>query len=117
MSNHSGDTRYARYNKFSIANEAAKYQLSVSGYSGNAGDSLSGHNGNYFSTYDRDNDNYAEGSCARQYKAGNWYGRCHASNLNGIYHNGEHTSYADGVNWVTFEGYYYSLKTSTMMVR
>lgn len=29
MSNHSGDTRSARYSKFSIANEAANYRLTV----------------------------------------------------------------------------------------
>ena len=36
------NTRYAEYSSFKIENEAAKYKLSVSGYSGNAGDSFGG---------------------------------------------------------------------------
>ena len=35
------NTRHALYSTFSIGNEATKYKLTVSGYSGNAGDSLS----------------------------------------------------------------------------
>ena len=36
------NTRYAEYRSFKIENKAKKYKLSVSGYSGNAGDSLLG---------------------------------------------------------------------------
>ena len=36
------NTRYAEYSSFKIENEAAKYKLSVGGYSGNAGDSFLG---------------------------------------------------------------------------
>ena len=53
----------AEYSTFSISDEAGKYQLSVSGYSGDAGDSLSGGglptwnaNGMMFTTPDSDND-------------------------------------------------------------
>ena len=70
-----------------------------------------------FSTYDSDNDAHELTSCATSYKGGWWYGRCHHSNLNGLYHGGEHTTYADGVNWQRWLGYHYSLKTTEMKLR
>ena len=69
-----------------------------------------------FTTNDNDNDVWSD-SCAQTYKGGWWYVRCHASNLNGLYLNGSHISYADGVNWSTFRGYYYSIKRSDMKVK
>ena len=48
---------YAKYGKFNIGDEQAKYRLEVSSYSGTAGDSLiSEHNKKAFSTKDRDNE-------------------------------------------------------------
>ena len=48
---------YAKYGRFSIADEQAQYRLEVSSYSGTAGDSfIAGHNNMAFSTKDRDND-------------------------------------------------------------
>lgn len=52
-----------------------------------------------------------------RFKGAWWYTACHASNLNGFYHAGEHESYADGVNWRPWHGYYYSLKKTAMMIR
>ena len=69
-----------------------------------------------FSTKDQDSDLYSA-SCAQRYKGAWWYKNCHASNLNGLYLNGQHASHADGVNWNTFRGFHYSLKRTEMKVK
>ena len=112
-----GNSAYAQYTTFSVGDSASKYILSVSGYSGTAGDSLAWHNGQKFSTRDQDNDAHSGGSCAQAYKGGWWYSACHHSNLNGLYHGGAHSSFADGVNWEAWKGHFYSLKLTEMKVR
>jgi ficolin len=79
-------------------------------------DSLSMHNGYAFSTKDRDNDIWSS-NCAVAYKGGWWYHKCYSSNLNGGYLNGQHTSHADGIEWYQFKGHFYSLKTTSMMIK
>ena len=111
-----GNSAYAKYTSFSVGDSASNYILAVSGYSGTAGDSLGGHNGYQFSTRDRENDVWS-GNCAQSFKSGWWYKACHYSNLNGLYHGTSHSSYADGVNWHAWKGYYYSLKFTEMKVR
>ena len=69
-----------------------------------------------FSTKDQDSDLHFA-SCAQLSKGAWWYKDCHASNLNGLYLNGQHASYSDGVNWNTFRGFYYSLKRTEMKVK
>ena len=77
------------------------------------------HNGLEFSTKDKDNDRNSTGSCAIKHHGAWWYGACHAANLNGKYLHGSHTSYSygDGVNWYTWKGYEYSMKTTEMKIR
>ena len=85
-------------------------------FPGNAGDSLSYHNRSPFSTKDRDNDG-SSGNCATTYKGAWWYSGCHYSNLNGLYHRGRHSSYADGVNWHSWKGHHYSVKRAEMKLK
>ena len=85
-------------------------------FPGTAGDSLSGHRGYPFSTKDQDNDIWSS-NCAVRFKGAWWYTNCHASNLNGVYHHGAHSSYADGVNWYRGKGHHYSVKEAEMKIR
>ncbi|XP_041372737.1 techylectin-5A-like [Gigantopelta aegis] len=110
-----GNWVFALYDSFVLESEDNYFQLVLGQYSGDAGDSLSHHSGKNFSTYDRDLDSY-DGNCASSYKGGWWYGACHSSNLNGLYLAGNHTSYANGVDWSAWRGYHYSAKTSVMKI-
>ncbi|KAB7503674.1 Techylectin-5A [Armadillidium nasatum] len=97
------DVRWAKYDYFYISDENGKYKLDIGNYSGNAGDGL-------IMTYITTN-------CAEKYKGGWWYAKCHSSNLNGLPHKGNHSSYADGINWLPFRGYHYSLKYTKLSIR
>ena len=83
---------------------------------GNAGDGLDHHRGRAFSTKDRDNDR-SSSHCSQQFHGAWWYGSCHNSNLNGKYLHGKHSSYADGINWSQWKGYYYSAARAEMKIR
>ncbi|XP_063792366.1 ficolin-2-like isoform X2 [Pseudophryne corroboree] len=99
----------SRLNEFWLGNDNLQKITSL-------GDSMSGLNNMKFSTKDQDNDTY-ENSCSVLYKGGWWYSSCHTANLNGLYHLGEHTSYADGINWYTGKGHHYSFKHVEMKIR
>ncbi|ESO03353.1 hypothetical protein HELRODRAFT_80592, partial [Helobdella robusta] len=106
----------AAYDSFNVGSPASNYTLNIGKYIGTAGDSLAGHNGMQFSTYDRDNDHESY-SCAAYFQGAWWYNRCHLSNLNGRYLSGFYnTSYANGINWKTFRGFYYSLAFTEMRI-
>ncbi|KAM4696031.1 uncharacterized protein WCC33_014756 [Rhinophrynus dorsalis] len=108
---------YATFSNFRIAGEERNYTLSLGSFTGgDAGDSFSGHKNRSFSTKDRDNDS-SSASCAERYKGSWWYSSCHTSNLNGLYLRGNHSSFANGVNWKTGKGYNYSYKVSEMKFR
>ena len=79
-----GSSTYAQYTSFSVGDSASKYTLSVSRYSGTAGDALAWHNGYRFSTRDQDNDG-CSCNCAQHSGGAWWYSYCWASNLNGVY--------------------------------
>ena len=84
---------------------------------GTAGDSLAWHHNMPFSTKDQDNDKKAGFSCAKKHEGAWWYNKCHSSNLNGRYLNGDHSSYANGVNWHRWKGLYYSAKRAEMKTK
>ncbi|KAL9985566.1 hypothetical protein ACROYT_G007987 [Oculina patagonica] len=112
-----GNTAYAEYDMFAVTSERTKYQLSLGTYSGTAGDSLSKHRGQPFTTKDQDNDSHSK-NCASWFKGAWWYhSGCHTSNLNGLYHHGQHSSHADGVNWAHWKGFNYSAKRAEMKIR
>nr|XP_034976199.1 veficolin-1-like isoform X1 [Zootoca vivipara] len=108
---------FALYTNFKVLSENDNYTLTLGSYSsGDMGDSLSVHDNMPFSTRDKDNDNSAS-SCAEVYTGAWWYGDCHHSNLNGLYLKGEHSSYANGINWAAGKGYHYSYKYVDMKIR
>ena len=117
LKNGEGVKKYAEYLSFSIDNESNKYRSSISGYKGNAGDSLSYHNNYNFTTKDSDNDNSSYRNCSEEFKGAWWYNACHYSNLNGFYYNGSHNSFADGIEWKTWTGYHYSLPFTEMKIK
>ncbi|XP_066939780.1 techylectin-5A-like [Macrobrachium rosenbergii] len=111
------NTRWAKYKFFYLHDRSSSYKLEVVEYSGDAGDSFTTHSGAQFSAKDIDNDAHPPESCSVMYKGAWWYKACHASNLNGQYLSGNHTSYADGVNWFAWLGHHYSLKKTEMKIR
>ena len=96
---YNGQSKYARYDRFSIADESSNYKLTVGSYSGTAGDSLTQHNGYPFTTKDRDNDNIGP-NCAVLYTGAWWYYSCHHSNLNGKWKAGDNK----GPRWDALTG-------------
>uniref|UniRef100_A0A8C0Q456 Microfibril-associated glycoprotein 4 n=1 Tax=Canis lupus familiaris TaxID=9615 RepID=A0A8C0Q456_CANLF len=116
------NTASAKYAEFSISPNAVSaeedgYTLYVAGFEdGGAGDSLSYHSGQKFSTFDRDQDLFVQ-NCAALSSGAFWFRSCHFANLNGFYLGGSHLSYANGINWAQWKGFYYSLKRTEMKIR
>ena len=110
-----------------MGSEADGYRLTVDQYSGTAvGDSLSSgslsegvlQNGMKFSTFDRDNDEWDDNSCANKYESGFWFNGCFYASLNHPY---RHSSAVSGVRlgiiWKAFKGEEYSLKFTELKMR
>src|SRR5688572_24068738 len=85
--NKNGTWFHADYDTFSLDSEDDYYAISVSGFSGTAGDSLTNtvvdakwyHNGMNFSTFDA---NRKPGSnCAKMYEGGWWFNNCYLNCL------------------------------------
>uniref|UniRef100_A0A3B5ASA3 Tenascin-like n=1 Tax=Stegastes partitus TaxID=144197 RepID=A0A3B5ASA3_9TELE len=85
-----GESAYAQYDKFTIAEPRTRYKIYIGAYSGTAGDSMTYHQGRPFSTYDNDND-IAVTNCALSYKGAFWYKNCHRVNLMGKYGDTSHS--------------------------
>ncbi|KAM8872494.1 tenascin-like isoform 1-T1 [Synchiropus picturatus] len=108
-----GDSAYAQYDKFTIAEPRTRYKLSIGSYSGTAGDSMFYHQGRPFSTYDNDND-IAVTNCALSYKGAFWYKNCHRVNLMGKYGD---TNHSKGINWFHWKGHETSIQFAEMKLR
>lgn len=117
MEDFEGNKQFSLYSIFSVGSESTGYVLTVSGFKGGAGgDSLFYHNGQRFTTFDKDQDGWS-GNCAVTYCGAFWYNACHYVNVNGEYLWGATSHFAIGVNWYTFKGYHYSLKSISMKIR
>ncbi|XP_044189678.1 tenascin isoform X5 [Thunnus albacares] len=109
----SGESAFAQYDKFTIAEPRTRYKISIGAYSGTAGDSMTYHQGRPFSTYDNDND-IAVTNCALSYKGAFWYKNCHRVNLMGKYGDDSHSK---GINWFHWKGHEHSIEFAEMKIR
>ena len=109
-------TRYAEYSVFKVGSEPEGYKLTVSGYSGNAGDSLSYHANMKFSTKDRDNDSLNHKSCAQMYNSPWWNNACYHSNLNGIFPQQNETP-QNGISWYHLHNEFGGIIFSEMKIK
>ncbi|XP_034473997.1 ficolin-1-like [Drosophila innubila] len=109
-----GNEVFETYEEFAIGNEDRKYVLHTVGKAnGTAGDSLSYHRDMYFSTHDQDND-YFPGNCAVSSTGAWWYNYCQRGQITGRY---KVNTWGNGINWRSFKGMEYSLKSAVMMIR
>ena len=121
MDDFDGNSRFAKYSTFQILNADADYLMIVSGYSGDAGDSLASSDGQPFrvsssQTWWR-NSNFTN---ARELVSAVNRNESHFANLNGLYQIGQNEnqfSLAEGVYWSSWRGTSYSLKFTEMKLR
>lgn len=107
------DTAYAHYTEFFIDSEEKHYGLTLSGYTGTAGDSMRYHNGRPFSTRDKDPDPLGI-HCSKAYMGGWWYKNCYKTNLNGLY---GINSNNQGIVWIDWKGKDSSIPFTEMKFR
>ena len=103
MKDVNGQRWYAKYRRFKVGTTSNNYKLEISGYLGDAGDSLSYHNGMAFTTRDADHDLW-HANCAKRYSGGWWYNECFESALNALYPVGYGGQFGD-MSWQINLGY------------
>ena len=103
MKDINGQKWYAKYKRFKIGTSSTNYQLELSGYLGDAGDSFSYHNGMEFTTKDADHDAWVY-NCATRSKGGWWFKDCFESSLNAPYPVGSGGLYGE-MTWLNNLGY------------
>eukprot|EP00105_Crassostrea_gigas_P010506 XP_011425801.1 PREDICTED: tenascin-R [Crassostrea gigas] len=111
-----GEKAYAVYSSFSVGDEASKYQLQVTGHSGNAGDGMDYNNNRKFSTLDQDNDRWDSVNCATYHRSAWWFNDCTLTNPNGEYADSEKTD-EKYVTWWHWKNSWMSLKSIQLMIR
>ncbi|XP_064545146.1 ficolin-1-like [Drosophila montana] len=115
MEEFNGKTSFARYSRFEIGNEIAKFELKQLGsVTGSAQDKLSKSVQMKFTTFDQDNDSSADQNNAVHYHGAWWYTKdlSGSSNLNGKYFNYETSNY-QGMYWSRDR----TLKSVKMLIR
>ena len=117
MDTFEGESAWARYSSFSVGDAASNYMMTVSGYSGTAGDAMAFQNGMQFTKIDNDNDADSTRNCAVVFRGGWWYKNCHNTNPYGLYLHGANSIHGEGVTWAPYKGQGYSLKTMEMKIR
>ncbi|XP_038067000.1 fibrinogen-like protein 1 [Patiria miniata] len=119
LTSFSNEEEHVHYGDFSISGD--RYALDVDDYdsSGQAGDSLTDSHQRFFTTRDQDNDDSGGLNCAETFKGGWWYKKCKAlgSNLNGLYYSSPSVGEYFGIQWVSWKGETYSLKSCEMKMR
>ncbi|CAC5423683.1 Fibrinogen-like protein 1,Ficolin-1,Ficolin-2 [Mytilus coruscus] len=109
------DNRTANYSTFFVENEGSKYRLAVTGYSGDAGDSMNKNgdsgksNEQPFTTKDRDNDNEVFYNCAEKYISGWWFNSCYSADFNRAY-----SGQTGHMYWASWSG---DISKSILMIR
>ena len=117
MKHMTAGTKYEKYTKFEVGNEASGYKLILGGASGDASDSFSGHSGAKFTTHDKDQDTYA-GNCATLYGGGWWYKACANANLNGKYPASEYpASPHQYISWYSLKNSWAKINFSEMKLK
>uniref|UniRef100_A0A7M5TXB7 Fibrinogen C-terminal domain-containing protein n=1 Tax=Clytia hemisphaerica TaxID=252671 RepID=A0A7M5TXB7_9CNID len=78
---------HALYDTFAVGSEGTKYQLTLTGATGNVTNPniFTHHNGMKFSTYDSDNDRHSKQCSHLHGKVGWWYNFCYLTLLTGQY--------------------------------
>ncbi|XP_075552815.1 uncharacterized protein LOC142585724 [Dermacentor variabilis] len=111
-----GQHTHALYAYFAIGSEREKFALKLLGKfeGGDAGDGLSTHAAMAFSTWDVDNDQWGDGSCARDHQGAWWYNQCGSSSLNGDYLQGPGQLQLQAPYWLPWPSV---LRSSSIMLR
>ncbi|XP_045201267.2 fibrinogen-like protein A [Mercenaria mercenaria] len=125
LEDHDGNRAYAKYSSFKVGSKRTNYKLYVSGYTGNAGDSLADSNLSFgshdqmeFTTTDADNDEYTSGNCAANWDGGWWFNNCFHSHLNGLYQDQSKCKASwKCIVWNTWKGSQTSMKFTEMKFR
>ncbi|XP_076090450.1 fibrinogen-like protein 1 [Mytilus galloprovincialis] len=98
------ETRYAVYSTFNIGNASSEYQLTIQGYTGDAGNAMTDWerslNGRKFSTKDRDNNLHSD-NCAVTRHGAWWFRDCTRSHMNGLYRT-DGTEDLTTIHWYTW---------------
>ncbi|XP_066956948.1 techylectin-5A-like [Macrobrachium rosenbergii] len=115
MTDWDGESRYAEYSSFHVADRDHEYSLRLGTVSGTAGDSLKNHDNMLFSTPDRDNDIDDSRHCGTVYSSGFWFYKCYSvSPTNQLLSKQKNVK---GITWNSFHADRTTLQSITFKVK